>query len=127
MEVEVKVCKNCRRLFKYIYGPDLCPDCSKLLSKEESHIADKEPIESLNPMVKEEVTLYEQVSDYIMSHPKATLVHIAEANNTTPMKLLQWIREERLEFTDESKSVWFECEKCGTRIRCGRLCNRCKL
>lgn len=125
--MEIKVCKNCRRLFNYINGPDLCPECVKLIPNNENLITETVLKATLEPLVKEEELLFEQVRDYIMTHPKATLVQIAEVNNTTPMKLLQWVREDRLEFSEDSKSVWFECEKCGTKIRSGRLCNRCKI
>jgi hypothetical protein len=99
----------------------------KLIPNDESNITETVLKATLKPMIKDEELLFEQVKDYIMAHPKATLIQIAEKNNTTPIKLLQWIREERLEFSEESESVWFECEKCGTKIRSGRLCNRCKI
>ena len=35
--MEVRVCKNCRRLFKYIYGPELCPECTKLIKVGETY------------------------------------------------------------------------------------------
>lgn len=123
--MEVRVCKNCRRLFKYIYGPELCQECSKLISQDKEQIKQKlKP--SLKPLVKEEEELFEQVKDYIIHNPKATVVHIAEFHKITPMKLLEWIRDERLEFSEDSTQAWFECSKCGTRIKSGRLCNRCK-
>ncbi|WMJ85515.1 hypothetical protein [Anaerocolumna sp. MB42-C2] len=80
----------------------------------------------LRPMVKVEEEKLEQVKDYIMAHPKATIVQIAEANEITPTKLFEWIREERLEFSEESKNAWFMCEKCGVKIKSGRFCNHCR-
>ncbi|MDF2588276.1 MAG: flagellar protein [Anaerocolumna sp.] len=124
--MNVKVCKNCKRLFKYIYGPEICPDCMKLIPKEEKELQKTETSNLLRPLVTEEEIKFREVKDYIMAHPKATLVQIADANDTTPMKLLEWIREERLEFSDDSKTAWFECESCGAKIKSGRLCNRCK-
>jgi uncharacterized protein len=124
--MNVKVCKNCKRLFKYIYGPEICHDCMKLIPKNEEDLQSAELTNSLRPLVTEEEIKYREVKDYIMAHPKATIIQIAEANDTTPMKLLEWIREERLEFSDDSKTAWFECASCGTKIKSGRLCNRCK-
>lgn len=148
--MEIRVCKNCRRLFKYIYGPEICPDCSKVIAEDKREQSDRkdqdnltdqgnidlhntqEPVASkslnplINPHLKEEETRFDQVRDYIMFHPSATLSQISEANDVLPNKLLEWIREERLEFSDDSEYAWFTCEKCGTKIRSGRLCNRCK-
>ncbi|QHQ60213.1 flagellar protein [Anaerocolumna sedimenticola] len=124
--MEVRVCKNCKRLFQYIYGPELCPECTKLVSKEKAEPVNKSLTSALRPMVKEEEEKFEQVKDYIMAHPKATIVQIAEANEITPTKLFEWIREDRLEFSEESKYAWFVCEKCGTKIKSGRFCNHCK-
>ena len=125
--MEVKVCKNCRRLFNYINGPELCQECIKLIPNEEKRLTDKILAATLIPLVKEEEIVYEQVRDYIMTHPRATVIEIAETNKITPLKLMEWIRQERLEFSEDSKAVWFECEKCGAKINSGRLCNRCKI
>ena len=37
----------------------------------------------------------------------------------------QWIREERLQFADDSP-VGIECEICGTTIKTGKYCESCK-
>jgi phage antirepressor YoqD-like protein len=124
--MEVRVCKNCRRLFKYIYGPELCQDCLKLVAQERAY-PEKKVNSIVKPLVKEEEEKYEQVRDYIMANPKATVAQIAEANDIFPAKLFEWIRDERLEFSDEAENAWFTCEKCGAKIKSGRLCNRCKV
>ncbi|MDF2544409.1 MAG: flagellar protein [Herbinix sp.] len=124
--MEVRVCKNCRRLFKYIYGPELCQDCIKMLPKDNNEKNDQKYIKTLKPLVKEEEEKFIKVKDFVMAHPRASVVQIAEANEITPTKLLEWIRDERLEFSEDSKYAWFECASCGTKIKSGRLCNRCK-
>lgn len=123
--MEVKVCKNCRRLFRYIYGPEICPDCVKL-AMDKGPEPDKSEKTRLKPLVLEEEKSLEQVKDFIMTHPRATIVQIAEINDVTVTKLFEWIREERLEFSDDSEDAWFQCAKCGTKIKSGVLCNRCK-
>jgi len=123
--VEVRVCKNCKRLFKYIYGPELCRECIKLIPKEEERIK-AELTAAINPMITEDEKKYKQVKDYIMAHPKATVIQISEINEITPMKLFEWIREDRLEFSEDAEYAWFECASCGAKIKSGRLCNRCK-
>lgn len=125
--MEVRVCKNCKRLFKYIYGPELCQECTKLVSKEGNEQVNKEMTATLKPMLREDEEKFDQVKDYIMAHPKATIVQISEANDVTTFKLFEWIREDRLAFSDDSKHAWFTCEKCGAKIKSGRLCNSCKI
>ena len=121
--MEIKACKNCRRLFKYIYGPELCTDCSRQFSEEK--------IKTLNPTFngiwKEEEEKFEQIKNYIVASPRASVAEISEKFDIIPGKLFAWIKEERIEFSDNSKNAWFACEKCGIKIRSGRFCNRCKV
>lgn len=125
--MEVRVCKNCRRLFNYIYGPELCPECIKLTSRDEIARANSEKTARLKPALTEDEEKFERVRDYIMHHPRATIVQISEENGISPMKLLEWIREDRLEFSEDSKDAWFTCVSCGAKIKSGRYCNRCKI
>jgi len=125
--MEVRVCKNCKRLFNYIYGPELCQQCIKLVPKDDKERIDKKLNAALKPMVREDEEKYVQVKDYIMAHPKATIVEISEANEVAPTKLLEWVRDDRLEFSEDSKDAWFECTNCGAKIKSGRFCNKCKI
>ena len=61
--------------------------------------------------MKDEEEKYLQVKDYILTHPTASVAEIAEANDISPMKLFDWIREERLEFSDDAEFAWFTCPK----------------
>lgn len=63
--------------------------------------------------------------EYLRNNPRASLAQIAEENDTTIQQLKQWVREERLVFTDDSP-VALECENCGALIRTGRYCKNCK-
>ena len=45
--------------------------------------------------------------------------------NLCPSCIEQWIREERLSFSDDSP-IGIACEVCGATIRTGRYCERCK-
>jgi hypothetical protein len=125
--MEVKVCRNCRRLFNYYYGPDLCQDCIRLVTEERISPDNKNASPAVKPLIKEEEVKYEQVRDYIMNYPRASVAQIAEANDISPSKLFEWIRDERLEFSEDSEFAWFECEICGAKIKSGRLCGRCKI
>lgn len=125
--MEIRACKNCRRLFQYLYGPEICPDCIKSLSKESSGQSEESNVNpSILKSTRMEAELFEKIKDYIMANPKATISDISTANDVPPKKLFEWIREEKLEFSEDSKDAWFTCEKCGAKIKSGRLCSRCK-
>lgn len=109
-----------------MFGPELCPDCTKLLSGNKVEPVKDAPVGTMNKAVTSEEFKFQQVRDYIMANPKSTVAQIAEVNDITPAKLFEWIREDRLEFSDDSEHAWFTCELCGAKIRSGRLCARCK-
>ena len=64
-------------------------------------------------------------SQKLQRHDTATMKDISEDNDISVKQLKQWVREERLTFTDKSP-VGIECENCGAMIRTGRFCNKCK-
>lgn len=100
--MEVKNCKGCGRLFNYMQGPPLCPSCLAELENK-----------------------FQEVKDYLREHPKTQLNVIAEENDVSVKQIKQWVREERLTFTEESQ-ITLDCENCGTSILTGRFCDRCK-
>lgn len=100
--MDVRNCKTCKRLFNYIGGPPICQKCR-------GELEDK----------------FQQVKVYIIENPRVPLSVIAEENEVTISQLKQWVREERLVFTEDSV-VAIECESCGATIRTGRYCQRCK-
>jgi methionyl-tRNA synthetase len=68
---------------------------------------------------------FQKVKIYLRENPNALMVTIAEDNDVSVQQIKQWIREERLSFTEDSP-VAIECEKCGSMIRTGRYCKQCK-
>ena len=100
--MDVKTCRKCRRLFNYISGPMICPEC-----KEEA-----------------EKKFYE-AKEYIRDNPHVGIKEVAEAVDVTPTQVQQWIREERLQFAEDS-NIALQCEKCGAKIFTGRYCENCK-
>ncbi len=100
--MEVKNCKECKRLFNYISGPRICEACKKAMEEK-----------------------FEAVREYIRDNPGATIQQVAEENEVPTQQIHQWVREERLEFSSDSP-ITFECESCGTKIRTGRYCDSCK-
>ena len=101
--MDVRNCRTCGRLFNYIGGPaNMCPACRDELEKK-----------------------FQIVKEYIRENPRASIQEISDENGVTTGQIRQWIREERLQFSDDSP-VGIECENCGATIRTGRFCDNCK-
>lgn len=100
--MEVKNCRDCGRLFNYLGGQRLCPACKAALEEK-----------------------FTQVKSYIEEHRTAQLQQISDDNDVSIQQIKQWVREERLAFTDDSV-VGIECESCGVTIKTGRFCEACK-
>lgn len=99
--MELQNCRNCKRLFNYITGEQICPVCRDLLEQK-----------------------YQEVKEYINENPGQSAAMVAEACETTLRQIKKWVREERLSFTDDSL-VGLECERCGKMIHSGRFCSQC--
>lgn len=100
--MDVRNCRNCGRLFNYLSGPNICPVC-----KEE---ADKK---------------FNDVKEYVRNNPMSSISEVAENNDVSAQQIKQWIREERLQFADDSP-IGIECERCGAIIKSGKYCDSCK-
>jgi flagellar operon protein (TIGR03826 family) len=100
--MDVRNCRNCNKLFNYVSGPPLCPNCVKALDKK-----------------------FSEVKDYIYDNPGAGVQEISEEFDVPIAQIKQWIREERLSFSEDSM-VGLECERCGALIKTGRYCKSCK-
>ncbi len=100
--MDVRNCRSCGKLFNYLGGNPLCTSCLRDLDKK-----------------------FEVVKNYIYDNPHASIQEVAEENDVTVQQLRQWVREERLTFSEDSL-VGLECESCGTMIRTGRFCSVCK-
>lgn len=100
--MDVRNCKSCGKLFNYIGGPPICPEC-----------------------VKETEVKFEEVKQYIYDHPGAGIQEVSESMDVSVAQIRKWLKEERLSFS-ESSEIALECEKCGKRILTGRFCKMCK-
>ncbi|MCR5303340.1 MAG: flagellar protein [Lachnospiraceae bacterium] len=100
--MDVRNCRKCGKLFNYISGPPICPNCKQALEDK-----------------------FLQVREYIRDNRTATVEMICTDCEVDSGQLRQWIREERLEFSDDSP-INFECENCGATIKTGRYCQKCK-
>ena len=101
--MEVRNCRTCGKLFNYLgSGKPICAACSAALEEK-----------------------FYQVKEYIREHKDAGVNEVSEENDVSVSQIKQWIREERLAFS-ESSQVGIECEKCGAPILTGRFCKACK-
>ena len=67
----------------------------------------------------------QEVKKYIQDNHGADIPEVSEACDVDPAQIRQWIREDRLQFADDSP-IMIPCEKCGKMIRSGRFCEQCK-
>ena len=100
--MDVKNCKRCRRLFNYINGPALCPQCREELEKK-----------------------FQEVKKYLFDNRGATIADVVENCEVEESQIRQWVREERLEFS-AGVDIGMSCETCGAPITSGRFCEKCK-
>lgn len=100
--MDVRNCRTCGRLFNYLGGPNICPSCRDEMEMK-----------------------FQNVKEYIRNNPRASMQEISDENEVSTNQLRQWIREERLQFTDDSP-IGIDCEICGATIKTGKYCDACK-
>lgn len=100
--MDVKVCKVCKKMFQYIAGAEICPNCRR---KEEE--------------------LFQKVKDYLRENPGADMIEVNEATEVSVSLIEKFLREGRLQVSADSP-IALACERCGRRIMTGRLCIECK-
>lgn len=100
--MNIKNCRVCGRIYNYMAGPNVCPACRE--SQEAK---------------------FQEVKEYIREHKGASIPQVAEACDVDAAQIRQWLREERLEVTEDS-ALYLTCESCGAAIRSGRFCEKCK-
>lgn len=54
-------------------------------------------------------------------NPNTPIQVVSEDNDVSVKQIKQWVREERLVFSEDSP-LGLECEGCGTIIKTGRFC-----
>jgi flagellar operon protein (TIGR03826 family) len=100
--MDVRNCIKCGKLFNYVTGQPICQNCRKDLEDK-----------------------FKEVKNYIKKNPQAYLAEVSQECDVDTRQIKQWIREERLSFS-EASLVGIECEICGKSIRTGRYCDECK-
>lgn len=103
IDMDIRNCRNCRSIFNYVVGPIICPACREKLEEE-----------------------FQTVKKYIQENPKVSIQQVSAECDVDASQIKQWIREERLEIA-EGSALLINCEACGTPIRSGRFCDKCKV
>ena len=67
---------------------------------------------------------YKIVKEYVYDNPGATILEVHEATDVAEKRILQFLREGRLEITDDTNFV-LDCQRCGTAIKSGKYCDKC--
>lgn len=100
--MNVRNCRKCGRLFNYVVGPVFCQQCKEELEKK-----------------------FQDVKKYVRENPGANITEVSEECEVFPEQIRQWIREDRLQFADDSP-IKVACESCGKMINSGKFCDKCK-
>lgn len=100
--MNVRNCRKCGRIYNYIVGPNVCPQCRELQEAK-----------------------FQDVKKFVMENKGSGIQDIAQNCDVEVPQIQQWIREERLVFSEDSP-ISIECETCGAMIKTGRYCNSCK-
>ncbi len=68
---------------------------------------------------------FQEVKEFIRQNPGVGINEVSVACEVSSSQIQQWLREERLEVTENSP-IFLMCEGCGANIRCGKYCDKCK-
>ena len=99
MSSNIKLCKQCRRMFQS-YGNNTCSDCIDRLDRE-----------------------YRLIKEYIYDHENADIFEISEHTGASEKTILELLREGRLEIANTDGLL--TCIECSKPISAGRYCSEC--
>lgn len=100
--MNIRNCRVCGRIFNYLSGPPVCQVCRENLEAK-----------------------FQEVKEYIREHRGVGISEVAEACDVDPAQIRQWLKDDRLEVTEDS-AIFLNCESCGAPIRSGKFCEKCK-
>lgn len=101
--MEVKVCRECRRLFSHWTGDSICPACKEKLEEK-----------------------FHEVKEYIEENLGTSMAQVAKDCEISLSQIKAWIQEERIHLSDD-REAYSTCEGCGQLIPAGKFCNACKM
>ncbi len=100
---------------------ETCPSCGDIYVKNQFR-------DVCQNCWKEEEKAYDEVSKFMRRRENraATMLQVVEAVGIEEELLLKFIRSGRLKVT-QFPNLGYPCDKCGTIIRTGKLCEPCAL
>mgnify|MGYP000990056772 CR=1 FL=1 len=100
--MDIRNCTRCGKIYAYD-GFNICLKCRR-----------------------EDEDDFEIVKEYINENPGATISEVSEATEIDSKKIIEFLRQGRLEIKDENNII-LKCERCGASIKTGRFCDKCVL
>ena len=98
---DVRNCRKCGRIYNYIGGAPLCPACKQLEEDD-----------------------FQLVKNYLYENP--ALTQVSTDLEMSVEKIKRFLKEGRLEITNDDGNLILECETCGKSIKSGRFCAECE-
>ncbi|RSK28627.1 hypothetical protein EJF36_18120 [Bacillus sp. HMF5848] len=97
-----------------------CPNCGALFVKNRFR-------DVCDVCYKEEEKQYDTVYNYIRKRENrtATMLDVVEDTGVPETKIYKFIKTGRIKLA-QFPNLGYPCQKCGTLIREGKLCNNCK-
>ena len=100
--MDVRNCKNCGQIYAYD-GFDTCLRCRR-----------------------EDEEDFKKVKEYLDEYTGANISEVEEETGISSRKIIHFLKQGRLEVGDENNII-LSCERCGTSIKSGRFCDKCKV
>ncbi|MFJ7639485.1 MAG: TIGR03826 family flagellar region protein [Peribacillus sp.] len=96
-----------------------CPNCNSLFVKSKFR-------DVCDACYKEEEAQFDKVYDYIRkkSNRTASMVQVVDATGVEEELIIKFVKTGKLRIA-QFPNLGIPCEKCGTVIRSGRLCDSC--
>jgi flagellar operon protein (TIGR03826 family) len=97
-----------------------CPKCGRLFVKHSIR-------DVCEQCYKEEEALFEKVHQFLRKRENrtATMSQVVEATGVSESLITKWIKIGRLQLV-HFPNLGYPCESCGTMIRDGQLCPKCR-
>lgn len=100
---DVRNCRKCGKLYNYIGGAPICPRCKELEEED-----------------------FKRIKEYLYENPGASLTEVSTELDVSVELIRRFLKEGRLEITNENGNLVLECENCGKSIKSGRFCSECE-
>ena len=100
---DVRNCRKCGKLYNYIGGVPKCPQCKELEEED-----------------------FKRVKQYLYENPGASLTQVSTELEVSIELIRRFLKDGRLEITNEEGNMILECENCGKSISSGRYCQECE-